>query len=71
MRRLLASEASRAVLASDVTPPLIWASSGADMLAAPLTEIAGGGAVCAITGVASSASAAIAQMPHPSHFSGT
>jgi hypothetical protein len=45
---LLASDASRAVLASEVTPPSICAWSGAtDTVASPVTETAGGGTVCA------------------------
>ncbi len=50
---LLASEASRAVLASEVTPASISAWSGAtDTLAVPLTVIIGGSAVCARAAVA-------------------
>ena len=53
---LLASEASRAVLASEVTPPSICArSGGTDTVASPVTEIIAGGAVCASAGAASSA----------------
>ena len=71
---LLASDASRAVLASEVTPPSICARSGAtDTLASPLTEIAGG-AVCADAGVCSErkrceSGGERAAKPH--HFSGT
>src|SRR5882757_1684074 len=55
---LLASEASRAVLASDVTPPSISArSGGTDTVASPVTEMAAGGATCASAGAASSAPA--------------
>src|SRR5882724_3900403 len=51
---LLASEASRAVFASEVTPPSICAwSGGTETVASPVTEIAGGG-VCANAGAASS-----------------
>ncbi len=51
---LLESDASRAVLASEVTPASISARSGAtDMEASPLTVIIGGGMVCASAGVAS------------------
>ena len=54
MAALLASEASRAVLASEVTPPSICAwSGGTDTVASPVTEIAGGGAVSANAGAAS------------------
>src|SRR5260370_3127805 len=55
---LLASEASRAVLASDVTPPSICArSGGTDTVASPVTEIAAGGMTCASAGAVSSAAA--------------
>src|SRR6266436_686026 len=55
---LLASEASRAVLASDVTPPSISArSGGTDTVASPVTEMAAGGMTCASAGVVSSAAA--------------
>src|SRR5882672_1137486 len=55
---LLASEASRAVLASDVTPPSICArSGGTDTVASPVTEIVGGGTTCASAGAVSSAPA--------------
>src|SRR6266851_8403418 len=55
---LLASEASRAVLASDVTPPSISArSGGTDTVASPVTEIAAGGMTCASAGAVSSAPA--------------
>src|SRR5712692_3352422 len=55
---LLASEASRAVLASDVTPPSISArSGGTDTVASPVTEIAAGSSVCASAGAVSSAPA--------------
>src|SRR5882757_1504944 len=55
---LLASEASRAVLASDVTPPSTSArSGGTDTVASPVTEIAAGGSVCASAGAVSSAPA--------------
>src|ERR1700719_4179489 len=63
---LLASEASRAVLASEVTPASICARSGAtDTVASPLTEITAGGAVSAgavwaSAGAVSKVSAAIA-----------
>src|ERR1700692_4960405 len=57
---LLASDASRAVLASEVTPASICARLGAtDRLASPVTEIIDGGAVCARAGAASSAPAAM------------
>src|SRR5262245_22622005 len=53
------SDASRAVLASDVTPASISAWSGtAEIVASPFTEIAGGGTVCARAGDAASVSAA-------------
>jgi hypothetical protein len=52
---LLASEASRAVLPSEVTPASTCARSGAtDIVASPETVIAGGKSVCANTGAASS-----------------
>src|SRR6266852_7051157 len=55
---LLASEASRAVLASDVTPPSISArSGGTDTVASPVTEMAAGGMTCASAGAVSSADA--------------
>src|SRR6267143_7120844 len=55
---LLASEASRAVLASDVTPPPISArSGGTNTVASPVTEIAAGGMICALAGAVSSAPA--------------
>src|SRR3979411_539555 len=55
---LLASEASRAVLASDVTPPSISArSGGTDTVASPVTEMAAGGITCASAGALSSAPA--------------
>ena len=61
MAALLASEASRAVLASEVTPPSICAwSGGTDTVASPVTEIIGGGAVSANAGVASDVAAATA-----------
>src|ERR1700710_173882 len=51
---LLASEASRAVLASVLTPASICArSGGADTWASPLTEIVATGATCASAGAAS------------------
>src|ERR1044072_10027603 len=59
---LLASDASRAVLASVLTPAAICArSGGTDTLASPVTEIVGGGASSASAGAASNppASAAI------------
>src|SRR5258707_4988154 len=55
---LLASEASRAVLAPDVTPPSISArSGGTNTVASPVTEIAAGGMICALAGAVSSAPA--------------
>src|SRR3981189_2437797 len=55
---LLASEASRAVLASDVTPPSVCPrSGGTDTVASPVTEIAAGGMTCASAGAVSSAAA--------------
>src|SRR3954453_20055503 len=52
---LLASEASRAVLASVLTPASICArSGGADTVASPVTEMVGIGATCASAGAASS-----------------
>src|ERR1041385_3130900 len=59
---LLASDASRAVFASVLTPASICArSGGTDTLASPVTEIVGGGASPAGAGAASNppASAAI------------
>ncbi len=71
--RLLASLASRAVLASVVTPPSICARSGAtETWASPLTEIVGGGVVWAMDGaVASSAATSVAARTDAHHFSGT
>jgi hypothetical protein len=58
---LLASDASRAVFASDVTPPSTSArSGGTETLASPVTEIAGGGTVCAGAGAANRVTAAMA-----------
>src|ERR1700684_3126117 len=55
---LLASEASRAVLGSEVQPPSISAiSGGTDTVASPLTEIMAGRSICASAGVASSMAA--------------
>src|SRR4051794_32052651 len=52
---LLASEASRAVLASVLTPPSISArSGGADTVASPITEIVATGVSSASAGAASS-----------------
>src|ERR1019366_2049414 len=60
---LLASEASRAVLASEVTRPSICArSGGTETWASPVTEIIAGGSVCARAGTASSVPAASARM---------
>src|SRR6202035_3633399 len=57
---LLASDAARAVLASEVTPASICAWSGAtDIVASPETEIAGGTA-CADAGAAHTIAAATA-----------
>src|SRR5580700_2112078 len=58
---LLASEASRAVLASEVTPPSMCArSGGTETWASPVTEIIAGGSVCARAGTASRVPAATA-----------
>src|ERR1044072_2469997 len=58
---LLASDASRAVLASVLTPASICArSGGTDTLASPVTEIAGGGASPASAGAASNPAASAA-----------
>src|SRR6267142_6620474 len=55
---LLASDASRAVLASVVTPASICArSGGTDTVASPVTEIIAIGTTCASTGAVSSAPA--------------
>src|SRR4051794_24242255 len=55
---LLASEASRAVLASVLTPASICArSGGTDTLASPLTEMVATGATCASAGAASNPAA--------------
>src|ERR1041385_3831969 len=59
---LFASDASRAFLALEITPPSISAKSGgAETVASPVTEIAGGGVSSASAGAASNppASAAI------------
>src|SRR6266852_7142939 len=58
MAALLASDASRAVLASEETPPSTTArSGGTDTVASPVTEIAAGGMTCASAGAVSSAPA--------------
>ena len=58
---LLASEASRAVLASEVTPASTCArSGGTETVASPVTEMLAGSAICASAGVTSSAPARMA-----------
>ncbi len=74
---LLASDASRAVLASDVTPASICARSGAtDTVASPVTEIIGGGTVSRQRGRGEQrgrddGGGERDAMLHEAHFSGT